>query len=443
MLFPSILQICSTQVMAISDQASFGEAVDQMLGSTHRNVIIDSGHYYHILFIQDVIRFQLEGIGPDTPLHQLSLKRLPTVDSSANILDCIGFVQEKVEYLGVLDEEGKLCGLLSHTDIVNSIDPEILMEHYSVGDVVKNHRSDLWTQQSMPVEQVIRKMVAHHSDCALALSDNRELQGIFTTKDILRLYEQKQDLKRPLSDYMSHPVETVVNTTPLKDAVAFVKARPYKRVIVVNQQGQLEGMVLQRELIAMTYNMWATLMRQFQEELQQLNQLLENKNRHYQSLAAKDALTGLFNRHKFSELLASELASMKLLGNSMGLIMFDIDHFKAINDEHGHNCGDQVLVEVAAAVTGALRQTDVVCRWGGEEFVVLLSAANGVQTETIAEQLRQSISNTVKLNEQSVTASFGVTEVHQDDTLETMVGRADGALYQAKRQGRNRVCRAR
>lgn len=440
MRFPSILEICTRDVVAISEQASLKEAIEKMIQSQHRNIVVDGGHYFHLLQVEDVIRFNLnQHLDTSTPLDQLVLTRLPMVKAKDNILESIHLLKDAHEYFGVEDEQGEFCGLLTHTDLINSIDPEILMDNYAIGDVLQKNRRDLWEQDTQPTRSVIHKMGTHNADCVLALNPQGGLSGIFTTKDVLRLFEEQSDLDQPLSTYMTQPVETIHKNTTVKDAIVFIKSKPFKRVIVVDDDGKLEGMILQRDLIAMTYNKWAMLMRQFQEELQQLNELLENKNKRYQALAATDPLTGLYNRHKFTEVFATEFLTMKSRNNAMSLVMIDIDHFKHINDTYGHNQGDRVLVEVARLIKLQQRQVDVICRWGGEEFLILLPSANIEQAAQISETLRNKIKTLSLLPNQTITASFGVTQVNNEDTLEELVGRADMALYEAKRSGRDKV----
>jgi diguanylate cyclase (GGDEF)-like protein len=128
-------------------------------------------------------------------------------------------------------------------------------------------------------------------------------------------------------------------------------------------------------------------------------------------------------------------------GNHFGCILLDVDHFKSLNDQHGHAMGDEVLKGVATRIQGQIRQSDILCRYGGEEFCLLLIDQKIAQTTAVAERIRQCLSET-PINGQQVTASLGVTttEFHVTDT-QRLIQRADEALYAAKRSGRNRVCR--
>ncbi len=156
-------------------------------------------------------------------------------------------------------------------------------------------------------------------------------------------------------------------------------------------------------------------------------------------LAVTDPVTGLWNRRHTAELLSADLEQASGTGRPLTLLMIDIDHFKAINDTHGHQSGDRVLTEVARRFREQIRQSDVVGRWGGEEFVVLLrdcAAADGLQA---AEKLRRTVSDTPFGAAGSITVSIGAAQRSDADDLGSLLDRADAALYRAKRAGRNTV----
>jgi diguanylate cyclase (GGDEF)-like protein len=125
--------------------------------------------------------------------------------------------------------------------------------------------------------------------------------------------------------------------------------------------------------------------------------------------------------------------------SEMSLIMIDIDNFKKINDTHGHNVGDSVIVQISQTLIKNLRNIDIVCRWGGEEFVILLPTADIDNAALLAEKLRGHIENLEVESVGSITASFGISRVVEGDDLKTAVHRADEALYIAKQSGRNCV----
>lgn len=160
--------------------------------------------------------------------------------------------------------------------------------------------------------------------------------------------------------------------------------------------------------------------------------------------AVTDELTDLANRRRFMEVLQQEVARAARFGSSLSLALFDLDHFKQINDRCGHQAGDDVLRATAAVLRGRVRETDLPARIGGEEFAVILSGTGLTGACALAEQLRHDLSQQVKVPavDWEVTASFGVAELHEGQSSELLIGAADGALYRAKAEGRNRVCAA-
>lgn len=150
-------------------------------------------------------------------------------------------------------------------------------------------------------------------------------------------------------------------------------------------------------------------------------------------MASIDALTGLFNRRPTLIRLTEQVVAASSGRGAASVLMLDLDHFKGLNDTLGHEAGDDALRGVAATLTSLVGEDDVVCRWGGEEFLVLLPGADGAIATRTAELCRAGIAQT------GVTASVGVAEAQPDDTAASWVARADAAMYLAKQQGRNQV----
>ena len=156
------------------------------------------------------------------------------------------------------------------------------------------------------------------------------------------------------------------------------------------------------------------------------------------NLAVTDTLTGVWNRRHGTELLTADLSARRP-GQALSLLMLDIDHFKTINDTFGHQAGDHVLIEIASRLRRSLRGNDMVARWGGEEFVVLLRDCVLSDALRLAEDIRAAIAEVPFGALGSLTVSVGAAEVRADEDLTSWLGRADQALYRAKRAGRNEV----
>lgn len=165
----------------------------------------------------------------------------------------------------------------------------------------------------------------------------------------------------------------------------------------------------------------------------------ERSDERLRMAAMKDRLTGCWNRVRIDEFASQEMACLKRHGHSVSLIMLDIDHFKEINDRFGHAVGDAVLMELAEIVQRGLRPTDLLGRWGGEEFVVILSFCGSGEAVIIAERIRQTIEEHCFPDGLRVTVSLGLSMCSPTDTWHSWMSRADQALYRAKHHGRNVV----
>ncbi len=166
---------------------------------------------------------------------------------------------------------------------------------------------------------------------------------------------------------------------------------------------------------------------------------LENKNKELKELASVDSLTGIYNRNKLKEIALNEFRKYKKDKKELSIIIFDIDHFKKINDTFGHNSGDFVLKTIAKIVSNSIRASDAFARWGGEEFVVLAPNTNSGVAFLLAETIRKNIEGLIFEEVGSVTCSFGVAEMVDGFDFEALIENADRALYMAKRSGRNRT----
>ncbi len=174
-------------------------------------------------------------------------------------------------------------------------------------------------------------------------------------------------------------------------------------------------------------------------KITRINKKLELAQKEIVKLAHIDKLTGLYNRARLDELFEQEIQRCKRFNHQMIISILDIDHFKKVNDTYGHQVGDKILIEIAKLLQENTRKTDYVGRWGGEEFVIIYPEINKSQGLILIENLRIKIASHNFTEVGYKTASFGVTEFFEDDTMGSIIKRADKALYEAKKSGRNKV----
>lgn len=173
-----------------------------------------------------------------------------------------------------------------------------------------------------------------------------------------------------------------------------------------------------------------TLMARIRKGLRQMSDRMD---------AAFDPLTGLYNRRSFEAFYRQEVAKSRRYDTPLSLILVDLDHFKRVNDTHGHQAGDQVLAAVGGILRQATRDADLAARWGGEEMALLLPETDGPGAHVVAEKLRERIAAHPFPAVGRVTASFGVATLSESPVDVDLVAEADKALYRAKAAGRNRV----
>ncbi|MCD6172974.1 MAG: GGDEF domain-containing protein [Sulfurimonas sp.] len=166
-------------------------------------------------------------------------------------------------------------------------------------------------------------------------------------------------------------------------------------------------------------------------------QKIDTLNKKLEILASIDTLTEIYNRTKFNDFFKQHLAQQKRYNEKITLIMFDIDHFKRINDLYGHKTGDYVLKELASITKKHIRESDIFARWGGEEFVILLPQTDLDEATVVAKKIHSTIENHIFKNAEKITVSIGIDIAKKDDTVESFFLRVDKALYRAKDNGRN------
>jgi len=175
------------------------------------------------------------------------------------------------------------------------------------------------------------------------------------------------------------------------------------------------------------------------EELEEKNQQLRELNKILQVQAITDSLTGLYNHRQVLEKLQLEIARANRYQQDLTIMMLDIDHFKSINDEFGHQVGDVVLVEVAQIIKRNLRNTDIAGRYGGEEFLIILPQTNLNNGLQVAERIRRQVEvEGFEDRKEGITVSIGISQ-HQGEEMVDYIERSDQLLYRAKREGRNRI----
>ena len=192
------------------------------------------------------------------------------------------------------------------------------------------------------------------------------------------------------------------------------------------------------------FNQMADKLQQNQAEITSASRTMQEKNKLLETLSVTDSLTGLFNRNKLNSIINDQLARFSRNNRPFAILMIDIDYFKSLNDNLGHIAGDEIIVSVAQKISHCIRSVDFAARYGGDEFVIILTETIAEEAIKTAERIRSHVAN-IQYNEpneltKTITLSIGVIQSETEDTsLTHLLSRVDSALYQAKHAGRNQT----
>lgn len=439
-MMPTVEEICVKDIVTASINSTVEDAIKQMAKSNVRSVLIldYDCHEYYIFTSNDAIEYKLQNISLQTKLKDVVLQRAQKVDSKVSILEIIDQEETIDEYL-VAVHENRIIGILSQSDIINNIDPKLLMQRQTIGKLLLQY-TPVTVYKDEAAINTIKLMKYKHVDAVIIMDGDNKPAGIFTTKDFLNILDKDLELNVPVHKYMSSPLLTVGNDIKIYEALEFIKEKHFKRIVVADENGEISGVITQTELLRIVNNKWMEIIKERGQELSKANETLLKKAESLEKKASTDYLTKLNNRRKFNTLIEYELSQMKRYKDrDLCVIVFDIDGFKYINDTYGHDTGDKILQEISKVLKVSVRNSDITCRWGGEEFAIALSETNIEDALLVAEKLRATVENHIFVNDLRITCSFGVSQYHSDDTYPTLFKRADEALYKAKNTGKNKV----
>ena len=441
-MMPTVEKISTKNVLTIDINSTLEDAVKKMASSNLRNIIvtenIDNLQKYYLLTIDILIDFKLNNFNSNTILKELNLPKAKILKKDLNILNVLNEVNVNDKYMVIVDEN-KLIGILSYTDIINNIDPQILMKKQTIATLILQYKA-ITTYKDTSTIQTVQLMKNHDTDAVIIINDREEPIGIFTTKDLIMLINLNCDLNEPIKEFMTTPVLSLLDNSTISDAIDFIREKHFKRIVIINEINQVSGILTQKELLRIVYNKWIDFIKEEGNRISKINEKLLTTTSKLEEKASFDFLTKLYNRQKFDSFLDYEIKkSNRYETQSLSILLIDIDFFKNVNDNYGHLVGDQVLQEIAKILTVCSRDTDIVSRWGGEEFIVMLPSTNIEQAIFVAEKLRATIEKHKFEQVNHVTCSIGVSQHYKNQPKEEFFNKVDQALYSAKNNGRNRV----
>ncbi len=435
---PTLRAIATAQIVTIEQEATIHEAVARMQKHDLRDLVVTGGSLLQLIDAQSVIRFHLEGIDFDPPLSALKLSALESIREETSILEALEATAGESEYLCLIDGSQRPTGIVSYSDLIANIDPDRVVESLTLGELLPASPLCL-VSHTQSVRAALAQMRRERSDSAIIQGERDDLVGILTQKDAIALFARGCDLDEAIALHMSKPLLSVRSGMRVWEAYRYLREHPFKRLVVCDE-GQLSGVITQKELVSKSFARRLELIRQHERKLREGGHLGDLKD--IRTIGTIDPLTGLFNRQMFNELFHREIARARRYKEPLTLLLIDIDHFKSINDTHGHLTGDRILIDLARELESILRTSDLLARWGGEEFALLLAHTDLQGSQLAGEKIRSHLQSCHFEGPGKLTVSMGAAQFEGDENEEGLFARADKALYAAKRAGRDRLCTA-
>ena len=327
-------------------------------------------------------------------------------------------------------------------------DGRILVSSRPDTDKLQLDRSLLQKLRAQPGESLVFPGITHREVIGLAEVSTELPLTIVAERDRAEVYSAWIALRNMFLTLVGALIMVVA-------AVAFQMGRSIVRPLqrLIDAADRIAGGNLEVRLTAarndelghltLVFNQMADRLRHSHAEIMAANQAMQQQNQVLEMLSITDSLTGLYNRSKLDAILSDQLARFKRTQREFTLLMMDIDHFKTLNDTYGHITGDEILAAVARILVQSIRSIDYAARYGGDEFIIILVETTADQALKTAERIRSQVENmrySFRDSTIAVTVSIGIVQCQSDDMTATAVfARADSALYEAKRAGRNRA----
>ncbi len=374
---------------------------------------------------RDVVRY-IASYDQDAPVWDMATAPMTTILSTDSLFYARNLmVSHQFRHLGVIDGEGTLIGVIGFRDILSTIEQSYIEEL----EIALAERDSALRAS----EERYRMLVELSPDAILVVQDDRIAFANPAAQRLLGADRAGEIADTSFWDFLSPwpNLDEVERRERVTNAAQTEDHRYLEEAVQ-----RLNGETLDVELLAteITYND----QRAFQIVLRDISER-KDLERELNILARTDSLTGAANRMHLEPHLEQAAREADRYGYRFSLIMFDIDHFKRVNDTFGHDAGDRILAEITATVRGQLRESDILCRWGGEEFMVLAASTDESEAQRLAERIQTAVRENDFGTARPLTVTLAVAGYRPNEGLKHFTYRLDSALYAGKSAGRDRV----
>jgi diguanylate cyclase (GGDEF)-like protein len=434
---PNVGHIAHMGVITAKPQTTIESAIKLMLKHGSRNIIFEKKTIHYIFTTDDLFNHVEKSDDFSTALDTLPLQELRKINESENVIDVLMFFDNDYNrYIGVYNQQNDLIGILSYSDVLSAVDPGTFIAKKTGGSLLCSQHC-----LSVTADRSTKDILYYLRDvenAVIVVEDSKPI-GILTAEDMLRIFRNKWDINQAVEQYMHSPVDTLNQSKSICDILTYLQETNYKRAVIVDDANRLLGTLTQSDLAGFAFSHWSEAVRTHTQELSDEVSVFKNRTKALERDAYIDPLTLIGNRRSFNQQSERELQRvLRYNAKAFSLMIIDIDFFKKVNDTYGHLKGDDVLKSLVVMIKKLIRTTDVFCRWGGEEFILLLPETSLASAQILAERIRQCIAQDFT-HGFSFTVSAGVGQYQQGESMEALIRRVDAALYCAKGSGRNRV----
>ncbi|MCG5496279.1 PAS domain S-box protein [Ectothiorhodospira variabilis] len=334
MFFPKLRSIATAGVITLPMTATLVDAVHSMRQHNIRNVVVTLGSDYRLLLSSLLLKLQIRGMPLSTPLGDLQLPEPAILDPDETVLEGLNAIRNEAEHICLVDQEGTLQGIVSYSDLAASLDPEVLAESQSIGQLI-HALQPLTVEEDHSIRAVMERMDEGHFSAAIVIHEGIPV-GILTQRDVIHLIDGDADLDQPIQPYMTTPLRTLSKHTTVAEALRFCRQHRIKRVVVVDDSGRFTGLMGHKDLVGLYYNRWFNLLKDHQQQLDALNRELRETNQALSSLT-DEIPAGLMVIERDGIITRVNQATTELLGYPADALVGQraLEFFRCAQQGHG------------------------------------------------------------------------------------------------------------